>query len=106
MRKVVLCILLLPTVICAQVDTLDCLSYFPLHIGNKWVYEIVQLSGGQWDTSYQTISVIGDTIMSNGYRYFIYAYRYFKIIRIAIHPHDFEGYLKTDLEKILMSIGG
>jgi len=71
MRKIILTLILFVNIISAQTDSQEYLEYYPLHIGDKWVYEIVQLSGGQWDTSYQTISVIGDTMMSDGYTYFI-----------------------------------
>jgi hypothetical protein len=46
----------------AQLDTSD---YFPMHIGDRWEYE--WLGGG---TSITTI--IGDTILTNGNRYFIF----------------------------------
>jgi len=70
MNRVTFFVILLPIVIFAQVDTLDCLSYFPLHIGDKWKYEKITIKNSEWDTSYQNVSVIGDTFMSNNYTYF------------------------------------
>jgi hypothetical protein len=54
----------------AQIDSLEYLDYYPLHVGDKWVYEIIQLGVEDWDTTYQTITVTSDTVMPNGYHYF------------------------------------
>ena len=70
MKRFIIFIILLPIIIIAQIDSLEYLDYYPLHVGDKWVYEIIQLGGDDWDTSYQTITVKSDTVMSNGYRYF------------------------------------
>lgn len=71
MRKIILTLILFVSIITAQTDLLEYLNYYPLHVGDKWIYEIVTNNGSEWDTSYQTNSVIGDTMMSNGYSYFI-----------------------------------
>ena len=46
----------------AQIDTSD---YYPLAIGNKWEY-----SGN--GLGYETVEIIGDTLMPNGKTYFIF----------------------------------
>jgi hypothetical protein len=51
----------------------EILSYYPLEIGNKWIYDTW---GWWWDGTYHTYSgittreVIGDTVMANGKFYF------------------------------------
>ncbi len=52
-----------------QIDSLDVLSFFPLHVGDKWQYIITNT----WypnDTSYITYTVKDDTIMPNNKYYF------------------------------------
>lgn len=48
----------------AQIDTTD---WYPLHIGDKWEY----WGRGYWGGfSYDTVEVLGDTLMPNGKTYF------------------------------------
>ncbi|MCP4969370.1 MAG: hypothetical protein GY932_02105, partial [Arcobacter sp.] len=50
----------------------DALSYYPLHIGDKWFYNVKRI--GVWqptETTYNLIrQVVKDTIMSNSKKYF------------------------------------
>jgi len=53
----------------------ETLSYYPLKIGNKWVYNIFSRSyemvGWKDNNGLMTREVIGDTILSNGNNYFV-----------------------------------
>ena len=65
-----LALLLVPQ-ITAQVSSTD-LSYYPLHVGNIWVYQVSEFypNPPNWrpvDTLTQEI--IGDTVLGNGHRY-------------------------------------
>lgn len=74
-------LLCLTTPAISQVDTLAALSCFPLHIGNKWQFEEVFILEPPPDTSYRTITVIGDTTMPNGktYRILENDWRFFRV---------------------------
>lgn len=45
MKRFVISLFLVPIVIIAQVDTLDCLSYLSIHIGDKWQYSVKMEKG-------------------------------------------------------------
>jgi len=78
-------VILLPNYGQSQVDTLDVLSLFPLHVGDQWQYlEIDYLN--PFDTTYSMMSVSKDTTMPNGKKYY-------EIIRDASR---FGGYLRVD----------
>ena len=51
----------------ATKQTVDWSEFYPLHIGDYWVYEG---QNGSIPTS-NTVHIIGDTVMSDGYLYFI-----------------------------------
>ncbi len=55
-----------------EIDTLQTLSYFPVHIGDKWQYRIreYQFEYPPERIYYRTVEVLGDTIMPNGKTYF------------------------------------
>lgn len=50
-------------------DTLTALSYFPLQIGNQWQYEVEFSDLNETQTYYSTRTVVDDTLMPNGLRY-------------------------------------
>lgn len=55
----------------AQVSSTD-LSYYPLHIGNIWVYQVSEFfpSHPQWRPSgYARTEIVGDSLLPNGKRY-------------------------------------
>lgn len=53
------------------VDTTQRLSYYPLHLGDRWQYEIwLYNEGGSSFDGYRRIIVTGDTLLPNGKRYF------------------------------------
>ncbi|MFB0515891.1 MAG: T9SS type A sorting domain-containing protein [Candidatus Neomarinimicrobiota bacterium] len=52
-------------------DNLWFLDYFPMHIGDRWQYEITEWAQGV--TGYQSLTITGDTVMSNGRRYFVFS---------------------------------
>ena len=57
--------------VAAQVSSTD-LSYYPLHIGNIWVYQVSEFfpSHPQWRPSgYARTEVVGDSLLPNGKRY-------------------------------------
>jgi len=71
MKRIIIFIILLPIIIIAQIDSLEYLNYYPLHIGDKWIYEVYAWSS-EHDTNYVFIEeIIGDTLLSNNKRYFI-----------------------------------
>lgn len=53
----------------------ETLSYYPLAVGNKWNFSIFRREyltvGYKDDTGIMTREVIGDTLLPNGYKYFI-----------------------------------
>ena len=53
----------------SQIDTLDALRYYPLAVGNKWQYAQYDYLGNF--ERYSTTEIVGDTILPNGYRYFV-----------------------------------
>jgi len=58
MKRIIIFIILLSIIMVAQIDSLEYLDYYPLHIGDKWVYEIIQLGPVEgWDTTYQTVYI-------------------------------------------------
>jgi hypothetical protein len=78
-------VILLPKYGQSQVDTLDVLSLFPLHVGDQWQY-LVKDYLNPFDTTYSMMSVSKDTTMPNGKKYY-------EIIRNASR---FGGYLRVD----------
>jgi hypothetical protein len=47
-------------------------DYYPLNIGNRWDYKTIywdDYSG--LDSSFHTVEIIGDTVLSNGQNYFV-----------------------------------
>jgi hypothetical protein len=53
----------------SQIDTLDALRHYPLAIGNKWQFAQYDYLGNF--ERYSMTEIVRDTIMPNGYRYFI-----------------------------------
>lgn len=52
-------------------DTLEFLSYYPLHIGDRWQYKYsIYYSASEYQIWYSTTEIIGDTVLPNGKRYF------------------------------------
>lgn len=92
----------------AQVDTSRVLSYFPLHEGNRWQYD-VELYDPSYDTTwYSTVThtVRGDTIMPNGQRYSMlhwdYYDRYVRIDTSALVVLEYQpGETCVDSERVV-----
>jgi len=82
----------------AQIDTLESLSYFPMHIGDTWEYRYIQWpSGVNEDTVYNwynfTWSIVGDTIMPNSKKYFVFNdNRYLRIdtTKLCVYEYEYE----------------
>jgi len=75
MKKIILLVIILFSFVFAQTDSLNCLSYFPMHIGDKFYYNV------QWyiwsdDTTIHRgkvlVTIDQDTLMTNGHRYFVF----------------------------------
>ena len=62
MKYIIIIFLLTSIVSSSQIDTS---TYYPLHIGNKWEYD-------DGTRNFQ-VEIIGDTVMENGHRYFIFS---------------------------------
>jgi len=70
-----------------QIDTVARLSFFPMHIGHRWQYEIIET---HWDdtlsTRHEVEEIVNDTLMPNGKRYSVFQhdvpYGYFYYQRI------------------------
>jgi len=62
MKYIIIFLFITSFIVNAQVDTS---VYYPMHIGDKWEY---------WSPSdgYYQVKIIGDTLMPNGEKYFIY----------------------------------
>ena len=45
------------------------LAYYPLHVGDRWIYEVTSTFWGNLGSI--TVDVVGDTTLSNGLRYFV-----------------------------------
>jgi len=70
-----------------QIDTVARLSFFPMHIGDIWQYEVKEsYMGDTISTKYEVEEIVGDTLMPNGKRYFVFQhnvpYGYFYYQRI------------------------
>lgn len=68
------------------------LEFYPLHIGDEWRYfttEWYYLTDSTTIIDSSTVRIIGDTLMANGYNYFIY-----KIIRK--NNSSFTKYVRLD----------
>ena len=49
------------------------LDYFPLHIGDTWQYSTYyDMQDGNISRGYKTVRIIGDTVMSNNKKYYIF----------------------------------
>lgn len=85
----------------AQIDTVDCLSYFPITIGNRYQYRTSGYSGVD---SINTIEITGDTLMSNGYTYFIFDQfnvfnhnaEYFRIDTASLKVYRYQDDIDTE----------
>jgi hypothetical protein len=55
----------------AQTDTLEAIKYYPLDAGNYWEYEVLSWEFPYFDidTTYYSVEVTGDTILSNNNSY-------------------------------------
>jgi hypothetical protein len=95
----------------AQINTLECLSYYPLHIGDKWQYK--EESYEHWfDTvatvSYPIIEVVGDTTLDNGRHYFnlsrngsrYYQYQRVDPSKLCVYEYS-KGACENDEKEIL-----
>ena len=45
------------------------LAYYPLHVGDRWIYEVTSSFRG--NVGAITVEVVGDTTLSNGLRYYV-----------------------------------
>jgi hypothetical protein len=54
-------------VFCSQLETLELLSFNPLHIGDRWQYHRVNVCVDD----YITVSIVGDTVLWNNQHYYI-----------------------------------
>jgi hypothetical protein len=50
--------------------TLQSINYYPLSVGNKWVYYVTIWSGSMLESDVSTAEVLYDTLMTNGKKYF------------------------------------
>jgi hypothetical protein len=73
-------------------------EYYPLAVGNKWEYQVLQYSIGPIpDTSYYTKEVIGKKLMTNGIEYFEIkdqyrtVYERFDSLTNKIHAYEATG---------------
>jgi len=57
----------------AERDTFELLSYYPMHIGDKWQYMNVT-TGLLDDTTYSHKEIVGDTVLANGEKYYCISY--------------------------------
>lgn len=96
------------------------LKFYPLSIGNKWIYKD-HGSSDMWDhySFYWTKEVIGDTLMPNAQSYFIIIYKYMldsgydedfvyeRIDSIAAKVYGYDDSYQTDhlLEDLAASVG-
>ncbi|MFQ6608858.1 MAG: T9SS type A sorting domain-containing protein [Fidelibacterota bacterium] len=88
MRRVWIIVLFGVTLLKAQIDTLEYLSYFPLKTGNRWQYEET-FWVSTWDTTfYSTTTVMSDTLMPNGKIYY-------KLIKSGLSKRSTQ-YLRVD----------
>ncbi len=58
-------------------DTTDLLQFFPIHYGDIWTYKMIEYDSFNDDTLnvyYRTFEVTGDTLYSDGERYYIFSY--------------------------------
>jgi len=83
----------------AQINTLEYLSYYPLHVGDKWQYkeEIYEPSSETIPTvSYPIIEVVGDTTLDNGRHYFnlsrngsrYYQYQRIDTLKLCVYEYS------------------
>ncbi len=79
----------------AQIDTLESLSYFPMHIGDSWNYQCIQRPtyfGSDTVSNYTnfTWTIIGDTIMPNSKKYFVFNNnRYIRIDTTSLCVYEY-----------------
>jgi len=71
MKKIIFLAIIGTYIIYGQTDSLDILRYYPMQVGNKWLYE--QYNYFDEFDGYFTVEIIGDTIMPNGKTYFIFS---------------------------------
>lgn len=95
----------------AQIDTSFYLSYFPMHIGDKWQYEITDYNHLFVDTTYYEIyEVLGDTVMPNHKKYFEFDTnvwlwkRYFRIDTTELKVKCYAPYSAPDSELIYFDL--
>ena len=66
------------------------LKWYPLSIGNKWAYEVYAGENGLLEfVGYSVDSVVGDTILQNGLKYFILSNKY-------LYQDPVTSYLRID----------
>jgi hypothetical protein len=69
----------------SQTDSLEYLSYFPLQPGNTWQYQVhsFNIPLNTDTTYYNTVRVIGDTVLPNGKKYYalqgLFGHRFLRI---------------------------
>ena len=85
MKDIVLLIFIYSSILWAQADS-SLFSYYPLETGNYWEYELlfVDWPNIQYEYSYQSKEVLGDTVMPNGLKY--------KILEIRSIPDTLAPY--------------
>ena len=76
MKNIILFIFIYASILGAQADS-SLFSYYPLETGNYWEYELLFINWPdiQYEYSYQSNEVLGDTVMSNGLKYKIFEIR-------------------------------
>jgi hypothetical protein len=73
--KIIVLVIMVCKISFAQIDSLDeALRFYPLHVGDYWQYQVIRQSGfPNIDTSWiANIEVIGDTILANNKKYFVF----------------------------------
>ncbi len=75
------------------IDTLNTLSYFPMHVGDKWQYMRIY-TFAPFDTIYETYTITADTIMPNNKSYFEFDYinnvEYFRIDSTELNVYKYD----------------
>ncbi len=92
-----------------QTDTTDYLSYFPLHVGNKWQYKIVSDLYYPDSVSYKTVEVLNDTIMPNGIKYKAlknFSPNFIRIDSSSLIIYSYDETSNTNHEKIIYNLSG
>jgi len=101
MKTFLVTLIFLTSILFAQIDTVDCLSYFPIAIGNQYQY---RTSGYSGIDSINTIEITGDTLMPNGNTYYIFDQfdlfnhnaEYFRIDTASLKVYRYQVDIETE----------